>query len=98
MLATDSEESSEIYWRYGHSETCPPLGILIAGGDGGGSEEKAELFIPSIGFQCALTDLPGPKGRQAQVGDILCGGYTTAGGSSPDCIRKPARDFVMTSS
>ena len=98
MLATDSEESSEIYWRYGHSETCPPLGILIAGGDGGGSEEKAELFIPSIGFQCALTDLPGPKGRHAQVDDILCGGYTTAGGTAPDCIRKPARDFVMTSS
>ena len=87
MLATDSEESTEIYWRYSQSGTCPTLGILLAGGDGGNAEETAELFIPSIGFQCALTDLPGPRGNQAQVGDVLCGGYTDAG-YTKDCIRK----------
>ena len=26
------------------------------------AEDKAELFIPSIGFQCSLTDLPEPRG------------------------------------
>ena len=88
MLAAEGEESTEIYWRNSQSETCPPLGILIAGGDGGGSAETAEFFIPSIGFQCALPDLPGPKGHHAQLGDVLCGGYTEDSGSSWDCIRK----------
>ena len=79
------------------SETCPPLGILIAGGVGGDAEETAELFIPSIGFQCALTDIPAGKGHHAQVGDVLCGGYTDSG-TSPDCIRKPVVITIMTRS
>ena len=65
------------------------MGILIAGAeDADDGSDKAELFIPSTGFQCALTDLPEPRGRHAQVGDVLCGGFTVDSGDTPDCIRK----------
>ena len=49
------------------------LGILVTGGTDfrGGS---VELYVPSTGLSCYLTDLPHRRSGHSQDGTLLCGG------------------------
>ena len=71
------------------------VGLLIAGGgdDIGGNNKQngdtAELFLPTLGFQCWLTDLPSEhhKAHHIQLEDLLCGGFGVTTQYSGSCIR-----------
>ena len=64
-------------------------GLLIVGG-GEDQGHSAELFLPTSGYHCFLTDLPSEhhKAHHVQLEDLLCGGYGETPQYSSSCIRK----------